>query len=89
MAQRARDGKGHRAYRRKAKALRRQGRCCAWCGKPIDYTLPSTDAMSYTADHPDAVNNGGHLYKQALVPMHRSCNSKKSDSAPIIIRPAQ
>lgn len=84
-----RDGRGHRAYRRKQQALRRKGMDCAWCGKPIDYTLPKTDAMSFTADHPEAVGNGGHLYKQDLKPMHRSCNSKKSDSAAPIIRPAQ
>jgi len=69
-----RDGKGHRAFRRKAKALRRQGKDCSWCGNPIDYTLPHTDAMSFTADHPEAVNNGGHLYKQDLAPMHRRCS---------------
>jgi 5-methylcytosine-specific restriction endonuclease McrA len=84
-----RDGKGHRAYRRKAKALRRQGRDCAWCGQPIDYTLPATHAMSFTADHPEAVANGGHLYQQDLAPMHRACNSKKGDSAAPIIRAAQ
>jgi hypothetical protein len=30
--------------------------------------------MSFTADHPEAVNNGGHLYKQDLAPMHRRCS---------------
>lgn len=85
---RARDGKGHRAFRRKAASLRRQEQACAWCGKPIDYTLPHTDPMSFTADHPEAVANGGHLYKQELQPMHRSCNSKKSDSAAPVIRPS-
>ena len=45
--------------------------------------------MSFTADHPEAINNGGHLYKQELAPMHRSCNSKKSDTALPTIRPAQ
>lgn len=84
----SRDGKGHRAYRRKQARLRKEGRNCSWCGKPIDYTLPHTDPMSFTADHPEAINNGGHLYKQELAPMHRSCNSKKSDSALPVIRPA-
>jgi hypothetical protein len=45
--------------------------------------------MSFTADHPDAVANGGHLYKQDLAPMHRRCNSIKSDSSQPIIRAAQ
>lgn len=50
--------------------------------------LPHTDPMSFTADHPEAINNGGHVYKQELTPMHRSCNSKKSDTALPVIRPA-
>lgn len=80
-----RDGKGHRAYRRKQARLKRrtanEALACAWCGEPIDTTLPSTDRMSFTADHPDAIANGGHLVKQELKPMHRSCNSAKGDRA--------
>jgi hypothetical protein len=84
-----RNGRGHRAYRRKQQRLKREGRDCAWCGKPINYELPPTDAMSFTADHPEAVNRGGHLYQQDLAPMHRRCNAKKGDSAQPIIRPAE
>lgn len=80
-----RNGKGHRAYRRKQAALKRRtaarGLVCVACGEAIDTTLPSTDRMSFTADHPVAVNRGGHLVKQDLAPMHRSCNSRKNDSA--------
>ena len=80
-----RDGKGHRAYRRKQANLKRRTTVenlpCVWCGQPIDTTLPYTDAMSFTADHPEAINNGGHLYAQDLAPMHRRCNAMKSDSA--------
>jgi len=85
MAQRIRDGKGHRAFRRKAAALRRrtarEGLTCTWCGQPIDLTLPATDRMSFTADHPQAVARGGHLVKQDLGPQHRACGSSKGDRA--------
>jgi hypothetical protein len=37
--------------------------------------------MSFTADHPEAVNNGGHLFAQELAPMHRRCNAMKGDGA--------
>lgn len=90
---RIRDGKGHRAYRRKQAALRRRtaredlpcgyGSTHGWgCGQSIDTTLPATDRMSFTADHDEALNNGGHLVRQELVPMHRRCNSSKGDAAP-------
>ena len=84
-----RDGKGHRAFRRKQEALKRrtqrEGLVCTWCGEPIDVTLPYTDRMAFTADHPEAVANGGHLYKQQLEPMHRHCNSSKGDRADVEI----
>lgn len=91
-AQRTRDGVGHRAYRRKQAALKRAtardnlpcgyGSTHGWgCGEPIDTTLPPTDRMSFTADHDNALNNGGRLLG-TLVPMHRRCNSLKSDNAP-------
>jgi hypothetical protein len=80
-----RNGKGHRAYRRKQATLKRRTAThnlpCAWCGHPIDTTLPYTDAMSFTADHPIAIHNGGDLVKQDLEPFHRRCNTLKSDSA--------
>lgn len=84
-----RDGKGHRAYRRKQAALKRrterENLPCGYgsdygCGEPIDTTLPSTDRMSFTADHPIAVANGGHLVRQDLHPFHRRCNSAKGDA---------
>ena len=81
-----RDGHGHRAFRRSAKTLRNRVATdnlpCAWCGKPIDLTLPATDPMSFTADHPHAIAHGGRLAGQQLQPMHRRCNSQKSDSKP-------
>jgi 5-methylcytosine-specific restriction endonuclease McrA len=84
-----RNGAGHRAYRRKQAQLKRrtarESLVCAWCGEPIDITLPPTDRMSFTADHPEAVANDGHLVRQELAPMHRSCNSKKGNRAEVEI----
>ncbi|WP_162000659.1 HNH endonuclease [Bifidobacterium tibiigranuli] len=84
MAKRNRDGYGTRAFRRQAAVLRRRTKRedlpCAWCGGHIDTNLPATDPMSFTADHPDSLANGGRLYGQQLEPMHRRCNSLKSDS---------
>ena len=83
-----RNGRGHRAYRRKQARLKREQRPCGWCGKPIDYALHHNDPMSFTADHPEAIANGGHLYAQEMVPMHRKCNASKGTSAAPTIRPA-
>lgn len=84
-----RDGKGHRAYRRKQGQLKRRtardGLVCTWCGEPIDTALPYTDPMSFTADHPEAVANGGHLVRQEITPMHRRCNAAKGNRADVEI----
>ena len=91
-----RDGKGHRAYRRQQASLKRRtandalpcgyGSPHGWgCGEQIDTTLPKEDAMSFTADHTEALGNGGKLVGQVLVPMHRSCNSRKGDNAAVEI----
>lgn len=51
---------------------------CAWCGKPIDYTLP--------AGHPDAFEldeivsrwkGGSPIDPKNVQPMHRHCNQEK------------
>lgn len=85
-AKRARDGEGHRAYRRKQAELKRrtnaEGLLCAGCGGEINTSLPRTHPMSFTADHPEELQDGGHLVKQELKPMHRSCNSRKSRQDP-------
>jgi hypothetical protein len=87
-----RNGHGHRAYRRAQAALKRrthdEGLPCVWCGSPIDTTLPDGDALSFTADHPEALNNGGRLAGQQLEPMHRRCNALKSDRVDVEIWPA-
>lgn len=91
-----RDGKGHRAYRRQQASLKRrtsnEGLPCGhgsphgWgCGEPIDTSLPSDHAMSFTADHDTPLASGGKLVGQVLVPMHRRCNSRKGDNAPVEI----
>lgn len=80
-----RDGKGHRAYRRKQAALKRRTQRdaipCAWCGQQIRFDVPSTHPQSFTADHPIAIANGGDLVKQDLAPMCRGCNARKSNHA--------
>lgn len=87
-----RAGKGHRAFRRKQAALKRRtanenlpcgyGSSDGWgCGEPIDTTLPTTNSRSFTADHDEALDNGGHLLGH-LVPMHRGCNARKSNHVP-------
>lgn len=88
----ARNGHGHRAYRRAQATLKRRTRDerlpCAWCGESIDTSLPDTDPLAFTADHPDALANGGRLAGQQLAPMHRRCNALKSDHAEVEIWPA-
>lgn len=95
MAKNIRNGKGHRAYRRKQAALKRRtaiedlpcgyGSTDGWgCGGHIDTTLPRTHRMSFTADHDTAIDNGGRLLGE-LVPMHMACNSRKNNHAGVEI----
>lgn len=69
-------------YVKRTQALRRaveaQGLPCHLCDNPIDLTLPSTHPMSFTADHLDAIANGGSLYG-SLAPAHRRCNSRRQN----------
>lgn len=92
MTSDVRNGHGHRAYRRAQAALKRRTAAenlpCWWCGNAIDTTLPDTDRMAFTADHPDALANGGRLAGQQLQPMHRHCNASKGDGAEVEIWPA-
>lgn len=48
---------------------------CAYCGKPIDLSLPPRHRMSFSADHVVPLSQGGRM-DGALQPMHFSCNSK-------------
>lgn len=87
-----RNGIGHRAYRREQARLRREAKAngwpCAWCGRPIDYEAPANSPESFTADHPEAVAQGGALVGQALEPFHRRCNALKSDGVQVVLRDA-
>jgi hypothetical protein len=87
-----RNGTGHRTYRRAQTALKRRtaahGLRCWWCGGEIDTTLPAGHRDAFTADHPDALANGGRLAGQELQPVHWRCNASKGDSAHVEIWPA-
>lgn len=80
--QAARNGRGHRAYRRQHEALanryRRNGWPCPECGRPFDWDRPQS-SRGFTTDHPVALNNGGRLLGQQLAAMCRGCNARKSD----------
>lgn len=69
-----------RTYRKRAAELRKatsdNGWPCHLCGKPIDMTLPYTHPLAFTADHLDAIANGGQLLGD-LAPAHRRCNSRR------------
>lgn len=84
-----RNGKGHRAFRRKAAALRRraerEGIPCSRCGEAILFDAPATHPRSFTADHPVPLSAGGDLVRQELVVMCRSCNARKGDSMPAVV----
>lgn len=87
-------GRGYKAYRRKRAALRRrverENLPCGdgsdyGCGQPFDLTIAYPDPMSFSADHPVALANGGHLLRQELHPFHLGCNSRKGDTAEVEI----
>lgn len=61
---------------------------CAICGRPIDYTLPGLDPMSFHADHKIPLARGGADTFDNLQPTHRLCNARKGTRqyAPIIRR---
>ena len=69
-----------RAYVAKREALKRQARKtgapCHLCGKPFNFDLEWKHPMAFTADHIDAIANGGSM-TGALAPAHRSCNSRR------------
>jgi hypothetical protein len=57
---------------------------CAWCGQPIDYELTRRTPlhrMAGTADHIQELWCGGDPLDPAnLAPMHRGCNTRKSNT---------
>lgn len=84
-------GAGGRLYRRQAEALKAQcrasGQGCSVCGQQFDFAN-SNSARGFTADHPVPLAAGGKLVGQRLVPLCRSCNSRKKDVVPPVLRPA-
>lgn len=77
-------GTSNYKYRSKADALKRAARRdnvdCYLCGGklgPIDYDAKDSNPLSFTADHVEAIANGGNEAKGKLLPAHRSCNSRR------------
>jgi len=69
-----------REYRKHAAALKQDAinnnKPCHLCGEHFDFTLPYTHPLAFTADHLDAIANGGDLLGN-LAPAHRKCNSSR------------
>lgn len=63
----------------------RDGWGCRLCGKKIDNSLDSNDAMAATIDHIIPLTKGGEHAWSNVQLAHRSCNSSKGNSP----RPAQ
>lgn len=75
----SRDDHSYRARRDALKRIAtRKNLPCHLCGDTIDYTAPYTDRRAFTADHIDAVANGGSM-TGPLKPAHRACNSRRGD----------
>jgi hypothetical protein len=72
----SRNGPGHRAYRAKTKRLRAQSAVCWLCGEAIDRGLPAKHPRSWTADHVEALAQGGELLGE-LRPAHLDCNARR------------
>lgn len=78
-------------YRRNKirETIRRQGKPCALCGQPIDYSLPYGDPMSFEVDEIIPVSRfqeGGYSSAKACAldinncqPTHRICNLRKGN----------
>lgn len=71
------------AKRKLTARLRAEGRPCALCGMPIDYSLPSGDPWSFELDHIVPLARGGAPYDYANVQAaHRICNQRKGKRMP-------
>ena len=62
---------------------------CSNCGQPFDFA-DHNSKRGFTADHPEALANGGRLLGQKLVPLCRECNARKgkTQTDSVILRPA-
>ena len=72
---------GHKAkFQKNKKALAMDGKPCALCGLPIDYSLQFPDPWSFTADHIIPIAKGGHPSAlDNLQPAHLRCNTVKKN----------
>ena len=70
--------------------LRKEGRPCHICGRPVDYSRPwsAQDPLCFEADHVVPLEKGGADTVENFAPSHRGCNSQKRAkyNAPIIKR---
>jgi 5-methylcytosine-specific restriction endonuclease McrA len=75
-------GRSGRPYRRVRAELKAKQLPCHICGKPIDYTLPGTEPMSFAMDHVVPLAFGGHPLAMSNVrASHRRCNAAKGTKA--------
>jgi 5-methylcytosine-specific restriction endonuclease McrA len=75
-------GRTGRPYRRARQRLRNNQAPCHICGKPIDYTLPHTDPMSFVMDHVIPLKYGGPPVSATnTAAAHRLCNGRKGTKA--------
>ena len=71
------NGSARRALRARIKA---EGRPCAICGRPIDYSLPARHPMSYELDEIIPFSRGGSpIDYNNVQATHRMCNNAKSN----------
>ncbi len=60
--------------------MKAEGRPCALCGAPIDYSLPARHPLSYELDEIVPVSRGGSAVDYENVqPAHRICNQRKGN----------
>lgn len=72
--------KNGNARKKLRERIKMQGRDCAICGRPIDYTLPAGHPWSYELDEIIPVSLGGNpLDIKNVQPTHRTCNQAKGN----------
>ncbi len=65
--------------RRRVAARVRAGEPCAFCGLPIDLTIPYPDPASFTVDHAIPSSLGGTDNYEQLRAAHNACNRARSN----------
>lgn len=58
------------------RATIKNGWPCHLCGEPFDMSLPYNDRWAWSADHLQAVADGGSMTGR-LAPAHRTCNASR------------